>query len=963
MNAVSLFCALAVVLSCAVGGQAVADTPVKPVADISGADLGEESYGLTQQPDPQPESLLVPATVATAFEEVEVLLDGTISLEAIAALPQAPEGPFELLTDPARVVVQLPTDVVRGLVKQGANVRTLRSFVLVEPADRTDADGGVAAPAACSGDYRNGSNGANVAIPDYDGWVYSAISITGAPSNAVVNCIDVHYQIIHTWAADLDVDLNDQNLTYNYDLWEPGDGWGEEDINETVTSIVTFNGEAVNQLWGLYARDTSPWDEGYIDTWWIKVYYSATTTKPDLVIDTSSRTPATGVTPGGTVNLADTIANRGNAAAPAGFRAMWYISVDANVNTFDRAWAYRNVPCCLAVGGTTPASGGIPWPNVAPYNTPGQTYYVAVMADDTGAVSESNEANNWGQVWTVTLEACNPPPTPSGPAPPDDATNVPPDVELCWNTSAAIAKLIYGPDDRMDVCEVADPGLLDAADSTVALVDTSILNDNGDGTYSLPSTPTLRDYIEWLTRPYYYPPCPGERFVNQPIPAFCSGALVAPDLVVTAGHCIVNATDCAATAFVFGFDMEGTPPSCGPVLTFPTADVYFCNAIVERVQVNGGPDWGVIRLDRPVTGHVPLPVRRAGKVADAQPLVMIGHPVGLPTKIADGATTWVRDNTPPGHFLTNVDAYGGNSGSAVINATTGFPMIEGLLVWGNPDWRLGATGDCTESNRCPDTGCTDTSSHWEGVTRATEFAHLVPWYDVYLGPCGAMSLVHTGPETCWSPPILQTHTEYCWQVIAKDSCGESPGPIWSFTTGRCVDAADPPNCAIDARQPSQPNGSNPAGWDATALTFSAGCDVAGITPASFSVREVPAPGSPNSVCSVQKSGNVVTVRLCRRISLQTWTCVAYNPTGEEVCLGHLPADVNNDGCATPVDILATIDNLNGQVQPPYPIWQCDVDRSGVCAPADILRVIDLLNGADVYDPWLGRTLPVCPSAP
>ena len=46
------------------------------------------------------------------------------------------------------------------------------------------------------------------------------------------------------------------------------------------------------------------------------------------------------------------------------------------------------------------------------------------------------------------------------------------------------------------------------------------------------------------------------------------------------------------------------------------------------------------------------------------PLVVIGHPSGLPTKIADGA--WVRNNESEYYFVTNLDTFGGNSGSAVL---------------------------------------------------------------------------------------------------------------------------------------------------------------------------------------------------------------------------------------------------------------------------------------------------------
>jgi hypothetical protein len=108
---------------------------------------------------------------------------------------------------------------------------------------------------------------------------------------------------------------------------------------------------------------------------------------------------------------------------------------------------------------------------------------------------------------------------------------------------------------------------------------------------------------------------------------------------------------------------------------------------------------------------------------------------------------------------------------------------------------------------------------------------------------------------------------------------------------------------------------------------------------------------------------MLTVVFDRIITMQAWTCVRYNPSGQRVCMGWLPGDVNSDRTSSPVDILAVIDNLNNQVDPPYELHQCDVDRSDVCGPSDILRVIDLLNGADVYDEWVNQTLLPCPTAP
>jgi hypothetical protein len=184
----------------------------------------------------------------------------------------------------------------------------------------------------------------------------------------------------------------------------------------------------------------------------------------------------------------------------------------------------------------------------------------------------------------------------------------------------------------------------------------------------------------------------------------------------------------------------------------------------------------------------------------------------------------------------------------------------------------------------------------------------------------------------------------------------------------CAGSSDPPNCAIDARQPSGPayldplhpelGCSNPAGWDTIQMTVT--WNTAGIGADDFNVTVTP-DGTQPPIRDVTVVGQTVTIHLDSIIPTGKWTCVEHTACQEMVCIGYLPADVNCDRTAGPVDILGVIDNLNGQVQPAYPIWQCDVDRSGVCGPADILRVIDLLNGADCLDTWLGRTLPECPS--
>ena len=60
-------------------------------------------------------------------------------------------------------------------------------------------------------------------------------------------------------------------------------------------------------------------------------------------------------------------------------------------------------------------------------------------------------------------------------------------------------------------------------------------------------------------------------------------------------------------------------------------------------------------------------------------------------------------------------------------------------------------------------------------------------WDVYLGTDpGAMSLVCEDlTEPVCDPGLLEGGVTYYWQVIAENCCGQTEGPIWSFTTATC----------------------------------------------------------------------------------------------------------------------------------------------------------------------------------
>jgi V8-like Glu-specific endopeptidase len=238
-------------------------------------------------------------------------------------------------------------------------------------------------------------------------------------------------------------------------------------------------------------------------------------------------------------------------------------------------------------------------------------------------------------------------------------------------------KVIYGDDNRADWYESTNATYRDLALSTAAMINKNSLIKN-DGFYKI-SGVSLRGRGM----------CSTERFANQITAARCSGFLVGEDLLVTAGHCIEDEKDCAKYSWVFDYRLEFKGDKAN---TVEENSVYECSKIIERsLPTFGNDDYALIKLNRKATDKKPLRYRTNGKIKKGEPLVVIGHPTGLPTKIADGANVRRRKGK---YFVANLDTYGGNSGSAVFNVNTG--LVEGILVRGATDYV--SRNGCRQSN-------------------------------------------------------------------------------------------------------------------------------------------------------------------------------------------------------------------------------------------------------------------------
>lgn len=275
--------------------------------------------------------------------------------------------------------------------------------------------------------------------------------------------------------------------------------------------------------------------------------------------------------------------------------------------------------------------------------------------------------------------------------------------------------VVYGTDNRTDVYAHADTTMrARALQSTVALISAS------DLITTAPSAIRFRasslGQAEGL--------CAGQRFANDPTPAFCSGTLIDDDIVLTAGHCVTTAAECASTRFVFKFARS----SATALETVTTDDVFSCAGIIARSETQtaqGVADFALIRLNRRATPRfVPAPVRLStAALVTGQRVGVIGSGSGVPFKIDTGGS--VRDPGNGSSFEATTDTFGGNSGSGVYELD-GY-SVAGILVEGDTDYV--ANGSCNVVNVCRETGCsgeTVVSSHVAvaALCRATTSSRL-----------------------------------------------------------------------------------------------------------------------------------------------------------------------------------------------------------------------------------------------
>lgn len=183
-----------------------------------------------------------------------------------------------------------------------------------------------------------------------------------------------------------------------------------------------------------------------------------------------------------------------------------------------------------------------------------------------------------------------------------------------------------------------------------------------------------------------YQLCPGEAFTGQPVLGSGTAFLIGKDRMITAGH-VFNGK-LKDYAVIFGFELAN---QSGGIQSIIAADsVYFPTRIINH---SDELDLTAFLLDREIASP-PLRAGTDNELVDGAGIYMIGHPYGLPKKVAANAA--IEDNTGTDYFYTSLDAFQGNSGSPVFSVAT--HKLIGVLVGGQADFQW--QGNCFQSVVC-----------------------------------------------------------------------------------------------------------------------------------------------------------------------------------------------------------------------------------------------------------------------
>lgn len=266
------------------------------------------------------------------------------------------------------------------------------------------------------------------------------------------------------------------------------------------------------------------------------------------------------------------------------------------------------------------------------------------------------------------------------------------------NIQSSGVNSIYGKDDRELITKKTDARILELSKSIALIVPVDVLN---IGMFK--TTIKAASLQETMNM------CVSEHFVTKPAVSGCTGFLVAPNIMATAGHCFVDESDCATKKIIFDVNSKEQSRKGYSV---NSNNVYSCARIISTMyDMNrlDEHDYALIELDRTPKRRAALKLNMSKKIENSANVFMVGHPFGMPLMLSREAA--LINNNGTYQFTAGLDSFEGNSGSPVFNSKT--MEVEGILVNGQEDLVYDPENECYRNKIYDGLG-------GEGVFRASE---------------------------------------------------------------------------------------------------------------------------------------------------------------------------------------------------------------------------------------------------
>lgn len=167
--------------------------------------------------------------------------------------------------------------------------------------------------------------------------------------------------------------------------------------------------------------------------------------------------------------------------------------------------------------------------------------------------------------------------------------------------------------------------------------------------------------------------CSDQKYATQNAIGECTAFLVAPDILMSAGHCMyVDGNDYKSTCenIAFAFDYEKGVHNLSQVVE--------CEEVIfHRWDEQESSDYAIIKLKEAVTDRPHLKLSK--NIYDGQEIFSVGSGLGLPKKISRHGKVQRHEHQ---HINYDLDLFGGNSGSPIVDKKTG--EVIGVHIYGSP---------------------------------------------------------------------------------------------------------------------------------------------------------------------------------------------------------------------------------------------------------------------------------------